>query len=188
MGHRPGRLSRFCGRYQPSGKAVMPRDTATCFTCIKDCRRESLSNTHDDLPRPPLHHGRTMGNYDLMSNIPGIVRHRRSQFLRPWRQPSRRKCTHAGTRRWVLRIPYTLGILSRGDSGGRACPTGTPGVQGRNPNSREKNKEAPLHKRCKNGEWNFTGSWARPCGNTAVWPEMKPACSRQSHVFQETAG
>ncbi len=54
---------------------------------------------------PAVHY--TMGglwvDYNLMSNLPGPVRARRGQLLRPRRQPPRRQRADAGPGRWLLR-------------------------------------------------------------------------------------
>ena len=58
---------------------------------------------------PAVHY--TMGglwvDYNLMSTIPGLLRDRRGQLLRPRRQPARRERADAGAGRRLLRDPAT---------------------------------------------------------------------------------
>ena len=64
---------------------------------------------------PAVHY--TMGglwvDYHLMSNVPGPVRARRGQLLRPRRQPPRRLGAHAGPGRRLLRDQLHAGQLPR---------------------------------------------------------------------------
>ena len=57
------------------------------------------------LPRHPLHHGRPLGGLQPDDHHPRPVRPRRSQLLRPRRQPPRRQRAHAGPGRRLLHHP-----------------------------------------------------------------------------------
>ena len=57
------------------------------------------------LPRHPLHDGRPVGGLQPDEQRPGPARAGRSELLRSWRQPARRKRPHAGAGRRILHHP-----------------------------------------------------------------------------------
>ena len=65
-------------------------------------RRKSLRSPDAHLSRHPLHHGRPVGGLQLDEHHPRPVRARRSELLRPWRQPPGRQRPDAGSGRRLL--------------------------------------------------------------------------------------
>ena len=87
-------------------------------------RRESVSGADAHLPRRALHDGRAVGGLQPAVDDPRPVRARRSEFLRPRRQPPRRQRADAGTGRRLFRRAVHGGQLSRRrDACRRSTPT-----------------------------------------------------------------
>ena len=131
---------------------------------------------------PAVHY--TMGglwvDYDLMSNVPGPVRARRGQLLRPRRQPPRRLGAHAGPGRRLLRAAatrsanYLAGLLGTAAGAHRR-----PGVQGR-PSTTvdDRVKRLPVDRAAPARSTTSTASSARSCGTTAAWPATEPGLEK----------
>ena len=131
-------------RRRPAEERCVPRlrrrDRAgSATTSIEAALRQPLRDvrTHHrrgslQLPMriyPAVHY--TMGglwvDYNLMSNLPGLVRARRSELRRPRRQPARRVGAHAGPRRRLLRAALHDRRLPRAAARTKPwCPSTTP--------------------------------------------------------------
>ena len=70
-----------------------------------DHRRGSVQGADAHLPRHPLHDGRPVGGLQPDEHDPGPARARRSELLRPRREPPRRERADAGAGRRLLRHP-----------------------------------------------------------------------------------
>ena len=100
---RPRRLPRLRRRHQAARRRHHPRALRQPVRDVRaDHRRESVRAADADLPGGPLHDGRALGRLQPDEHDPGPVRDRRSQLLRPRRQPARRERAHAGPGRRLL--------------------------------------------------------------------------------------
>ena len=97
---RPRRLSRFRRRHQArSARQVIREQVRQPLRHVRaDHRRERLQDADAHLSRRPLHHGRPLGGLQPDEQRPRPVRARRSELLRPRREPPRRQ--RARCRAW----------------------------------------------------------------------------------------
>ena len=86
------------------GKDVVADRYGNLFDMYEEIIGDNPYDTpDDDLPRPPLHHGRAVGGLQPAEHHRGPVRGRRGQLLRPRRQPPGRQRPDAGPGRRLLR-------------------------------------------------------------------------------------
>ncbi len=110
-----GRLSGFCRRH-PAPRRERPCASATeiCLTCMKRSpARTPIKRRCAFIPAVHYTMGGLWVDYNLMSNVPGLVCAGRGEFFRSRRQPPRRQRAHAGAGRRLFRRCLTpSGIIS----------------------------------------------------------------------------
>ncbi len=93
----------FPDAIQRAGRRSDPRTLRQSVRHVRaHHRRGSVPGSDAHLPGHPLHHGRPVGGLPTDEHHPGPVRDRRSQFLRPRRQPPGRQRAHARAGRRLL--------------------------------------------------------------------------------------
>ena len=106
--------------------------TATSSTCTSASPTRTPTRCRCASTRPSHY---TMGglwvDYNLMSNIPGLLRARRGQLLRPRRQPPRGLALMQGLADGYFVLPYTIGNYLAVDEARARWTTEPPRVQGR---------------------------------------------------------
>ena len=137
---------------------------------------------------PAIHY--TMGglwvDYNLESTIPGLVRDGRGEFLRSWRQPSRRSALMQGLADGYFIAPYTVANY--------LASAKLPKVSTDHDAFKEAASDA--HRRASTRCWaskasgpsgSSTGSSAASCGTTSAWRGTAPGCRRRCRRFARCA-